>query len=522
MYKRNIRMFEDAVGQNLPVVGLFEWSDVKKELKCKFCGTTHRCIEECPTELAVGFQKACKISEMRKVFFWLGIPPLVQKIIVEFMDVQTLCRTDAAMTAGAARKVWLETLNGLSLVSLNEYPKYSNADHFKGLRWCMQRHIQLEHIHITFVHPYCLGDVPIDIENHFKFLCEFGYTDIIQLLVTSKSIDIDREGNGIPPLFYAARYGNLKAMQNLVEAGANINKKVGEESLTALMVASERGHVELVRYLLNSGASIDARDSTIRGATSLHIASESGHAEVVRVLIEAGASLNMTLDNRSTALYLACRNGEIGVVDVLLRARADINLSNDSGCSSLLAASEKGHLQIVRALILAGADVDKENTDGTTPLCKAAQLGHVEVVKDLLEAGAQVNKRTNNGRTPLIMASSSGHVEVVKALIEDGKDIDVDMVNKDGESPLFIACMRGHLDVLRVLIQANADVNKRMSNGWTPLYWACYCGQVSILEMLRQAGADEEMTVNDRHAIEAARERGHTDIVSSLTPGQEE
>ena len=56
---------------------------------------------------------------------------------------------------------------------------------------------------------------------------------------------------------------------------------------TALHWASYHGHAKVVKYLLKSGAQVDA--ITRRGLTALHSASRRGHSPVIQVLVEAGA-----------------------------------------------------------------------------------------------------------------------------------------------------------------------------------------------------------------------------------------
>ena len=66
---------------------------------------------------------------------WLVIPGEQQDLIVEYMDVKSLCRTDSTMTGVEDRKAWQKAFKGLNSVALNKWPHYSCEDN-KGLRWC--------------------------------------------------------------------------------------------------------------------------------------------------------------------------------------------------------------------------------------------------------------------------------------------------------------------------------------------------------------------------------------------------
>ena len=62
--------------------------------------------------------------------------------------------------------------------------------------------------------------------------------------------------------------------------------------MTALMVASKMGHVDVVKELLNANADIDLKENLYMTKTALVLAIEEGHLEVMRALIEAGANLD--------------------------------------------------------------------------------------------------------------------------------------------------------------------------------------------------------------------------------------
>eukprot|EP00731_Ephydatia_muelleri_P038788 Em0910g1a len=92
-----------------------------------------------------------------------------------------------------------------------------------------------------------------------------------------------------------------------------------------LVSASQNGHLEIVKSLIEAGANVNhtAKD----GWTPLVIASHDGHLEIVKSLIEAGANVNHTIKNNVTAVYVASENGHHGVVLSLLGAGADVNIA---------------------------------------------------------------------------------------------------------------------------------------------------------------------------------------------------
>ena len=70
------------------------------------------------------------------------------------------------------------------------------------------------------------------------------------------------------------------------------------------MYASANGHLEVVKYLLENGADINAKDSNW-GYTVLIYAAEYVNLETVQFLIENGADFNIKNNEGKTALDLA-------------------------------------------------------------------------------------------------------------------------------------------------------------------------------------------------------------------------
>ena len=81
-------------------------------------------------------------------------------------------------------------------------------------------------------------------------------------------------GNGWTPLHHASYRGHLDVLRYLVEQGATIDKttaiKVG--NYTPLACAAANGQLQIVRYLLEQGADRDKADG--KGQTPLHDAAK--------------------------------------------------------------------------------------------------------------------------------------------------------------------------------------------------------------------------------------------------------
>ena len=106
---------------------------------------------------------------------------------------------------------------------------------------------------------------------------------------------------GATPFFLAAAAGDPDIMRNLVENGADPLLEAGE-SMRPLMAAAgmtrlvdflpgeESSHLEAVKLALDLGD--DIHGTTKRGQTALHAAASAGADTIVRFLVDKGAQVN--------------------------------------------------------------------------------------------------------------------------------------------------------------------------------------------------------------------------------------
>ena len=107
------------------------------------------------------------------------------------------------------------------------------------------------------------------------------------LALLSAGADPDAPGrDGLPPLHRAAMAGATGAALALLSNGADVNLTDGASGNTALMLAANRGFVDLVRLLLDQGADVGIRAKD--GWTALQAAEMIGDGETAALLRAAG------------------------------------------------------------------------------------------------------------------------------------------------------------------------------------------------------------------------------------------
>jgi len=174
---------------------------------------------------------------------------------------------------------------------------------------------------------------------------------VIDLLRRGMDVNtVDPQGTSL--LMFAARFGNVELLEFLLNNRASVLKqnKYGD---TALMLAAIGGHLEAVRRLVAAGAPLDHP-----GWSPLAYASFEGHTDVIQFLAEQGADVDAQADNGMTALMIAARNGHFAAAKVLLAAGADPDIVDQDDQSALDLAQKSGNSQIVDLLRQAGAVED--------------------------------------------------------------------------------------------------------------------------------------------------------------------
>lgn len=140
-----------------------------------------------------------------------------------------------------------------------------------------------------------------------------------------------------------------------------------EEKGKRLLKAAMVGAVEELQVLLAVGADVGARDPAWCNWTALHWAADRGHLWVVRYLLEGGADAGATTIKRNTAIHLAAWSGHVPVVRHLLRSGVDPNTRGEENKTPLHFAAQWGNTNVVNVLLDTGADREAKDYSRRTP-----------------------------------------------------------------------------------------------------------------------------------------------------------
>ncbi len=203
------------------------------------------------------------------------------------------------------------------------------------------------------------------------------------------------------PLHYAAFCGFHTVVKFLVvEHPQDVQSRGVDGDSTPLHLASQAGHVEVARTLVDYGADVTARDE--HGSTPLHRTSGSGSVEVARLLIEQGADVTDQNKDGSTPLHQvsASTSGSVDLARFLIEHGADTTAQNDHGSTPLhqVSASQTGGVDLAQLLVEHGGDVTAQDERGSTPLhqVSASRWGNVDLARRSIPHRAR--RRRNSRR----------------------------------------------------------------------------------------------------------------------------
>ena len=121
------------------------------------------------------------------------------------------------------------------------------------------------------------------------------------LSACSKNPDFDQE------LVKAAKKGDMQSVTHALENGADVSARDPKFHATALMWASHWEHLDIMRILMQHGATVDAKGG--EGETALWFTAQQGRLQAMKLLVENGADPTVVgRDGQSAYAVAAAEN----------------------------------------------------------------------------------------------------------------------------------------------------------------------------------------------------------------------
>jgi hypothetical protein len=147
---------------------------------------------------------------------------------------------------------------------------------------------------------------------------------------------LDLVDSSRPPLCRAVEKGDENAVRELLKKGVNLEER-DLNGAGALELAAWGGRTAIAGLLLEAGAK--ARPEA---GFPIHAAARKGHLDIVRLLLDHGVPVDERDAPNDTPLMEAVKGGHSAVVDLLLARGADADARNTDGLSPKGAAVHYG------------------------------------------------------------------------------------------------------------------------------------------------------------------------------------
>lgn len=343
----------------------------------------------------------------------------------------------------------------------------------------------------------------------------------------------------------------------LIDEGADVNTRYTRNGTTLLISAAAAGHLDIVKILMESGASVN--DKTIDHYTAIMAACEWDHPDVADFLLDKDADINIsTIDSgRTTSFSASLEEGPDNIYDSNIeKQQAELPQRLDSepqesisqgsiednggalpGLSNKLPGGKESDISgnqlddfpepiespPSNIMPMSSGEDDNiasssgsEEPYGYTCLIYACANKNISLIEKLIEKGADINACTSDQESAISMACGSNHNETILMLIEKGANPNT-TIARDGQKILMWAAENGQVRLVKLLLEKGADINKVDKYNRTSLHEASKNGHNLIVRVLIEKGADINISNrNGETALMLAAKEGHVAIVEEL------
>ena len=299
--------------------------------------------------------------------------------------------------------------------------------------------------------PYTLNAKNNNGDTALMLACRSGTLELVKLLVLNHET-LYQQSNAISEFL-------LERVSSAHKVDIDMKTNYG---YTALMIVSENGYTDMVKFLIEMGVDINVIDNNLKsGPSPMVLACKEGRLEVVECLLDnfnvKFSTFSADAKDRKEYVPLieackirACCNSKrksentfyhdkMQIVDLLLKnKKVDVNEKNDIGVCALIIACREGNLELVKRLLKHRANVNVIDSANLTLIMSAIDgiirndndegleediSNRRTIVELLLEKGVNPQAKTSSNDTALYFARQQGDNETMALLLKNGGGI---------------------------------------------------------------------------------------------------
>lgn len=374
----------------------------------------------------------------------------------------------------------------------------------------------------------------LDSDGHtlMYYPIKFNYLEIIDVLIeyNKKIVGISlinlRDIRGYVPIFYAIKYKNMYALQELLSNGANVNYK-NDMEMNALHLVVLKKDITIVKMLLKYIKNINAKSN--KGSTALHYACSFQLIEITKLLLDAGADQDISeMEYDLYPIFYAVIQNNIELTKLMIDYGANPNNQDYLGNTIIHYSIMNNHNEIIDYIFdkyqikikdtnIYVEDINNKtnkhdimvdtgltNIDGLTItnlfLYKYIP-GYTKYLQKILPF-VNLNYQDNIGNTPLHIIAENDLWGTFENLL-DIKKMNIFIKNNAGKTVLDLVHLNHREKFLDIVSKSYYNYLKKYEQDWL-LEWQNKCSgseknqeisSVHCLEYIRNAIIKEKISV---------------------------
>lgn len=351
------------------------------------------------------------------------------------------------------------------------------------------------------------------------FAIKAEHVYMLKYLIEQYELNPNVQNNcGETSLTLATYRGDLDAVRYLISKGAKIIYP--QNTGNALDFAIECGHLHILRYFIEEcNVNVDYDN---HGVHLLTKAAGCGQEDLVRYLLSKGANVDVKSQHDVTPVMIAIQNHKFNIAQILIQYGADINIANDQGFTPLMAAVQsKSSFLAAFITMVDGVNLEAKTNTGFTALLVAVEEGLVDMV-EMLFVKADIYVCTSSGVNIITAPIISNNLHMLQYLFQTcdvGKKININkLVNE--LSPLMVAAKHSSVEMIEYLISQGADINQKSLDEKNIMFFAALGGNLNVVQyLMNNYGNIFDVDAQDsagRTAFISASYNGHLDVVKYL------
>jgi len=246
-----------------------------------------------------------------------------------------------------------------------------------------------------------------------------------------------------------------------------IEDKDGDRAIHHAAFGDEPVVIELLalnssKNSLPNSVGLELNSRNKKRQTALHIAVNKGHLNVVKVLLKLGALISLQDADGDTPLHDAISKKNDNIIHLLLEANADLSICNNNGFNSIHHAALRGNTSSMRLLL------NKINQQQKYWL---------------------IDEKKDDGFSALHLACLNNYFDIVKLIVDNVRQLNIDIKNLNQQTSLHLAAERNHYQIAKLLLDNKSNINMQDKDGDTPMH--CILRNYSIYLMKKSRESSE-------------------------------